>query len=214
MARDPLRPGLTPAAIAPDRTCGSARRGSRPPPAAGASPASCSDVDNSSARPLAIVRRLRDACPVAIMSLFRVFCTVVADDADAADRVVGDSAMVEGVPAGCEAAVLINIIRRQDSSVALLGSTTRRVKIFLDEAMLRPLSGKEPVPRSGGAADTTDVFLHLLGREFYTGLVNAAAGFLLARLCPPPPRRALTCTPSIAPAPAPFRITRSCCPCC
>ena len=146
------------------------------------------------------------------MSHFRVFCTVVADDADEADRVVGENAMVEGVPDGCEAAVLINLIRSQDSSVALLGSRTRRVKMFLDAAMSRPLSGKEPVPRCGGAADTTDVFLHLLGRE-YTELVEPLLAWpAQARpappACPPasPARPALTRPPSHAPiTPAPCR---------
>lgn len=76
---------------------------------------------------------------------------------DDANKARGFTALLEDLPADIEADVLVNLMRRSDSCLALLGHSRRLVELFADKEMATCLSGLTPVaPRLADDASAHD----------------------------------------------------------
>ena len=94
---------------------------------------------------------------------FSALGIVVADEADVADRVISDELLLVGMPDDCSPALLATHFRGQVGSLALLGSNSRRFKMFRDREMQQPLMGRLPIFGPGVEVGDMDVFLMLQG---------------------------------------------------
>lgn len=105
---------------------------------------------------------------------FNALGIVVADEAAVGDRVVNDELLVEGVADDCSPASLANVFRSHVGREALLGSVSRRFKMFRDREMQQPMTGMRPIFGPDDVVSDINVFLLLQGPRVPPGA--AAAG--------------------------------------